>query len=85
MRLIDADELKNKMATFTIYEANSPIAIDMIHIIDECQTIGEDHEKHGKWILFDENKKLWGCSCCHLLSAYPSPYCPECGAKMKGD
>lgn len=51
--------------------------------IEQLEKENEALKKHGKWICMDEKKQIWGCSRCHMLAAYPSPYCPNCGAKMK--
>ena len=71
MRLIDADKLP----------------LDIEHEdIDDAPTIDAVEVKHGEWTY--ENH-WWSsfpeCSCCGEMQTIESNYCPNCGAKMKGE
>ena len=84
MRLIDADELKDKLETFVLYRGNAFFEVtDMLHKVDECKTIGDDHQKRGKWTCIAGKHATWECSNCHRRFDYPSLYCPACGSKMR--
>lgn len=53
--------------------------------------------KHGKWIESKERSKHWYCSVCGCIHTDPEtgkwretfdyryPFCPNCGADMRGD
>ena len=49
-------------------------------------------QKHGEWIekgivlpYYDDDVDIvYECSICNSINIGESPYCPECGAKMKG-
>ncbi len=43
--------------------------------------------KKGEWevaIGYDHNKKVM-CTNCQLMSYEPTPFCPHCGADMRGE
>ena len=47
----------------------------------------KDAVKHGEWevaIGYDPNKKVQ-CQNCYKMAYEPTPYCPNCGADMRGD
>jgi hypothetical protein len=100
-RYIDADNLINELsaACMPIYEKgitgilgdNSSIA----DIINEQPTADVQEVKHGDWLKPGNDpidNKQWICSECKGLTetAYYCGhcyynYCPNCGARMKGD
>ena len=42
-------------------------------------------QSEGEWILKSNGYlKFIHCSCCGKQEEWPSAYCPNCGAKMKG-
>lgn len=46
-------------------------------------------QSDGEWekrvfIIFDSEKVGYRCSECNTTWDTPTPYCPNCGAKMKG-
>jgi hypothetical protein len=65
-----------------------PNVIEPLDIVFDAPTI--DHVRKGKWMTsyLDQEAmgvrpKLLYCSkCCHCI-AYPTNYCPNCGAKME--
>lgn len=64
----------------------------IIHTEDLCHDVAEtliayDYRKQseGEWILKSNGyMKILHCSCCEHQEEWPSAYCPNCGAKMKG-
>lgn len=94
-RYINADNLINELsaACMPIYEKgitgilgdNSSIA----DIINEQPTADVQEVKHGYW----QNKYRSGTtikegvvsSCCDMWNNRKSQFCPNCGARMKGD
>ena len=100
-RYIDADNLIDELsaACMPIYEKgitgilgdNSSIA----DIINEQPTADVQEVKRGYWISErdpDENNRIqcFHCSVCdddfHYIGAFvATKYCPNCGARMKGD
>lgn len=44
--------------------------------------------RHGRWMMEQPRTRhghgYWNCSECNQLELLPTPYCPNCGAKMDG-
>lgn len=71
---------------------------DTYNTLDEedCKTIawliyekGYRKQSEGEWkkrvfIIFDSEKVGYRCSECNTTWDTPTPYCPNCGAHMKG-
>ena len=85
MRLIDGDALKRKMQKVAteawkmkLTASVETVMNQFIDYINEAPTI---EPKQGEWIgdkcSICGNERAWyGCN---------PPYCPDCGAKMKGE
>lgn len=44
--------------------------------------------KHGRWVRTDKSwgvETVYACSECNERQAYRENYCPNCGARMKGE
>lgn len=53
-----------------------------IRLLDMQDAVEATEVKHGEWI--DRDGKTW-CSVCNASNKqYKPPFCPHCGAKMKG-
>ena len=82
MRLIDADRLlSDRMKKYYYHLKNGDIAIPIIDI-EHAPTIDAVSVVHGEWI----DKGNWmgiECSRCKCHSRYVTPFCPQCGARMK--
>ena len=94
-RLIDADESINRIVKIrptnpkqSDYSHGVDVGLAMAMVaIEEQPTI--DPVRKGKWMtsyldheMMGVRPKLLYCSeCCHCI-AYPTNYCPNCGAKM---
>ena len=44
-----------------------------------------ENQKTGNWIEYKTDKLNFLCSKCHFFSNKNYKYCPNCGAKMKGE
>lgn len=92
MRLIDADRLKEKMLEWLpsdpcgIGEKERPIETDIVVSlmmeIEDAPTVSAE-PKTGKWI---DDGCIEKCSQCGERREFPHwNYCPNCGARMRGD
>lgn len=82
MRLIDADALIQYCDDKWI-----PLNVDAVN----AQPTIEPEQKKGKWKTayldheaMGERPKVLYCSECNQCIAYPTRYCPNCGAEMRG-
>lgn len=92
MRLIDADALQRKICGAKCgceYEDcgnEGDCAFD--HFIFHAPTIEAEPVRHGRWMCGDYYDIGDVCSECDWDSGMVNPtlrYCPNCGAKMRGD
>lgn len=79
-RYIDAEELKDSF----ICQADSAYSLwtltGICNDIDNMEAADVAEVRHGRWI---ENDLMYKCSECRFVRwPNPSPYCPNCGAKM---
>lgn len=99
MRLIDADELKSVFAEkSTEAVCGTDLCKAIISRIDDTPTVdmptvgesvGALPVRHGKWIRDEFGAR---CGACGLYAyrdkfgqPWESPYCPICGADMRGE
>ena len=95
MRLIDADHfLKtlNSVAEKNNSELWKKIAKTMTFMVEtECIFSEVSQPKRGKWIYSDGEPATIGesysvvCTACKEWSEYCTPFCPNCGADMRGE
>ena len=70
------------------YLVENPIELEghkslPITLIDYAIEALEQEPKTGHWIHRKMDNEFWEeCSECHVERAYPTLYCPDCGAKM---
>ena len=98
MRLIDADELINKLNKFEsdvhgsaeCYSSVTEITetIEYVGIlIDETPTVEAVPVVHGEWVNEYINRYGHPCHCCSVCGFHASHqdknFCPECGADMR--
>ena len=89
-RLIDANELKNKMCFKCNDEySDEPCEPDdcvFCNAINDAQTIDAVPARHGRWIDTPDEMTKYKCDNpkCGFPSFVPWNYCPNCGAKMDG-
>ena len=97
MRLIDADELKNREIIVDYDDVEDTFDDGMLFVadlIDKSPTIDAVPVVHGEWIeqdnpgQFDFRDTWVRCSNCNYLTttvwSHSHKYCPHCGAKMDG-
>ena len=56
--------------------------------VDYAPTISpESLRPKGRWIMHDDEILGLSCECsvCHIETCGDSPYCPNCGADMRGE
>ena len=83
MRLIDADNLKDRFMAAVVADAYKPsysIAEILIEI-DHEPTADVVPEREAEWIEIKGGMK-YRCSECNGDVFYKTRYCPRCGAKM---
>lgn len=97
-RLIDADALKDRLQSLAYDDWNQGVCTswadayrECADMVDEQPTI-EPERKKGKWKTalldheaFGVRPKVLYCSECNQCIAYPTRYCPNCGADMRGE
>lgn len=98
MRLIDADELINKLnksesdvhGSAECYSSVTEITetIEYVGIlIDETPTVEAVPVVHGEWVNEYINRYGHPCHCCSVCGFHASHqdknFCPECGADMR--
>lgn len=86
MRLIDADKVEGKLRNII------PKIENLKNEFYNAPTIEVEQVRHGRWIEPEEytGHTEWHCSYCGdvvcTICGYPSAnYCPNCGAKMRGE
>ena len=80
MRLIDADALIKFLGTPEDWRDEA-----INKIISNYPTVDAVPVVRGEWeiaIGYDPNKKVQ-CQNCYKMAYEPTPYCPNCGAKME--
>ena len=97
MRLIDADELKEKIRKAELnlsdcegcYMASPECCRNCFEqeiegIIDESYMLDAEPVRHGQWVrkVKDEFHFGFECPLCKIPSEYPHSYCQYCGAKL---
>lgn len=96
MRLIDADAFNH--FDYSCFDGQlSEDAIQgmdtVLNVIDTAPTIDAEPVRHGHWIPWLNAKDEFGkqftaihmCSECKTANHYyPTDYCPDCGADMRG-
>ena len=100
MRLIDADALRERhgmgeecsscvMDTKACRYGRDYSKMDFCEWLDDAPTIDAVPVRHGEWIFKkppdDWVLSLYECSVCHHMEEGQPNYCPNCGAKMKGE
>ena len=73
-------ELPNeKMIMADVDEKHHTATVSAYALDDLVETVN----KTGHWIHRKMDNEFWEeCSECHVERAYPTLYCPDCGAKM---
>lgn len=94
MRLIDADALKEEVNKKKVVgRFNTLSLIDAAPTVIWCSETSEGyplidlrHREEGEWIEKEETPASvsYYCSVCKIEGIPITPFCPWCGAKMKG-
>ena len=71
-------------ATFRVCDANSAIGRTIDRYIQELPSVNSERPK-GEWKEFEyEGGIFCECSCCEETEIVKTPFCPYCGADMRG-
>ena len=94
-RYIDADALTKRLAYLWNVNDDSDFANKEVwHAVEEAPTVDVPDRKVGKWVwMGDKGDSRWMCSVCKSKEDVPTimgkpivwDYCPNCGARMKGE
>ena len=86
MRPIDADALLEYWRDNGVkkYLYDTRFVLDSI---DNAPTLDLEPVRHGRWekrtyIIFDTERDGYHCTACRTTWDTPTPFCPNCGAKM---
>lgn len=92
-RYIDAEKLTDSIFDWDM--TIEDLYYSLCKLVDDVPTADVQEVKHGYWIPErdpDENNSIqcFHCSVCdddfHYIGAFvATKYCPNCGARMKGD
>lgn len=92
-RYIDAEKLTDSIFDWDM--TIEDLYYSLCKLVDHVPTADVQEVKHGYWIPErdpDENNRIqcFHCSVCdddfHYIGAFvATKYCPNCGARMKGD
>lgn len=92
-RYIDAEKLTDSIFDWDM--TIEDLYYSLCKLVDDVPTADVQEVKHGYWIPErdpDENNRIqcFHCSVCddgfHYIGAFvATKYCPNCGARMKGD
>jgi rubrerythrin len=89
MRLIDADELMTEIMDSDLDHLQRDDWKEIIQIVQDAPTI-QPQRMRGRWKrtyldheAMGERPSIFYCSACNQCIAYPTNYCPSCGADMK--
>lgn len=92
MRMIDADELLERMKTIENFSNQKGMFAVVRKMIENAPTVKTTN--NGRWIKVEDdyNNHLYECSNCHTWTSLPTEevnngnikYCWSCGAKMDG-
>ena len=85
-RLIYADDFLDLFYVASAEQDKSFIStVEMV--VSDTPTVDAEPVRHGRWKL--ETKRIASCSSCGMLRDVETQtawcYCPNCGAKMRGD
>lgn len=86
-RYIDADALKESVNGVSTHWLNDWSTLGVLSMIDKQPTIDAVPVVHGEWkIGIDANgDPVTYCSNCKMPNYVQTNYCPNCGARMRGE
>ena len=80
-RYIDADALKKYISCIPALEGWRSMLRTICEWVDKQPTADVAPVVHGEWLVGDP----YMCSVCEKMANDTTPYCPNCGAKMKSE
>lgn len=81
-----AEYIEREVAITTIQNIQGPILSKEVSALRRLSAADVVEVKHGEWLARARKNGVGKCcSVCMGVCAFaPVPYCPNCGAKMKG-
>ena len=92
-RYIDANEVKRQIQKATEGQNDvMKVFLNAMYRIDKIPTADVRENVRGEWrttyldhVAMGERPKILYCSFCNQCIAYPTNFCPNCGAEMRGN
>lgn len=87
MRMIEADKVIPLVRLLLLFHPNAERIVEDMQAVVDSHTIEAEPVRNGRWYWkpIDERTSECTCSVCGQGGCDDFNYCPNCGAKMRGD
>jgi hypothetical protein len=83
--LISRKSLLNKINAYVVGSQDKEFICKLIKEMPSAQNKGEWKRTYLDHVAMGERPSILYCSVCCQCIAYPTNYCPNCGADMRGE